>query len=66
MHDASLYTRTHRSPGARKVLLWLLLSFAAAFASPLVQPRSIELLCTGTGSVKLLVGSADDADSSAQ
>jgi hypothetical protein len=65
MHDASLLTHTHSPIWARKVLLWLLLAFAAAIASPLVQPRSIELLCTGTGSVKLLVGSADDADSSA-
>jgi hypothetical protein len=65
MHDASLFTHTHRPLWTRKVLLWLLLAFAAAIASPLVQPRSIELLCTGTGSVKLLVGSADDADTSA-
>jgi hypothetical protein len=47
------------------VLLGLLLAFAAALASPLVQPKSIELLCTGTGSVKLLVGGADDADTNA-
>jgi hypothetical protein len=53
---------TCRAPWARSAVLWLLLALAVALASPLVHPRSVELLCTGTGSVKLLVGGADDAD----
>jgi hypothetical protein len=51
-----------RAPRARSVVLWLLLALTAALVSPLVRPQSIELLCTGTGSVKLLVGSNDEAD----
>jgi hypothetical protein len=43
-------------------MLWLLLALTAALASPLVRPQSVELLCTGTGSVILLIGSGDDAD----
>jgi hypothetical protein len=64
MQDVGFFTSTRSPLWARKVLLWLLLAFAAAIASPLVQPKSIELLCTGTGSVKLLVGNAEDGDSS--
>lgn len=54
-----------RPAWARAVLVWLLLAFTVALASPLVHPKSIELLCSGTGSVKLLVGGTDDADSTA-
>lgn len=54
-----------RPAWARAVLVWLLLAFTAALASPLVHPKSTELLCSGTGSVKLLVGGTDDADSTA-
>lgn len=46
----------------RRVLTGILLALAATLISPLAQPKSIELLCAGTGSVKLLVGGADDAD----
>jgi hypothetical protein len=65
MHLAATVAHTRSPLWARKVVSWLLLAFAAAIASPLVQPKSIELLCTGTGSVKLLVGSADDSDGNA-
>jgi hypothetical protein len=65
MHDGSLLTPSHRQLAVRKVLLWLLLAFAAAIVSPLVQPKSIELLCTGTRSVKLLVGGTDDTATNA-
>jgi hypothetical protein len=60
-----LLSHTPRPAWARTVLVWLLLAFTVALASPLVHPKSIELLCTGTGSVKLLVGGTDDADSTA-
>jgi hypothetical protein len=44
---------------ARLVLAWFALAIGAAVASPVVQPKSIELLCTGTGAMKLLVKDAD-------
>jgi hypothetical protein len=40
---------------ARLVLVWFALSLGAAIASPLVKPAQIELLCTGSGALKLLV-----------
>jgi len=44
---------------ARLVLAWFALAIGAAVAAPVVQPRSIELLCTGTGAMKLLVQGAE-------
>jgi hypothetical protein len=44
---------------ARLVLAWFALSIGAAVASPVVQPRALELLCTGTGAVKLMVQGDD-------
>jgi hypothetical protein len=44
---------------ARLVLAWFALSVAVAAAAPLVNPQSIELLCSGSGAMKVLVKSAD-------
>jgi hypothetical protein len=44
---------------ARLVLAWFALSIGVAVASPLVQPQSIELICSGAGAMKLLVKDAD-------
>ncbi len=44
---------------ARWVMLWVMLAFGAAMASPLVKPQSMELLCSGSGIMKLLVTSED-------
>ncbi len=41
---------------ARLVLAWLALAIGVAVASPVVKPKSMELLCSG-GVVKLLVTS---------
>jgi len=49
----------HATVLARLVLAWFALAIGAAVASPVVQPRSIELLCTGTGAMKLLVKGAE-------
>lgn len=62
MFRTALPTRTRRPTWANAVMVWLLLAFAVALASPVVHPKSIELLCTGTGSVKLLIGGSDDTD----
>lgn len=43
----------------RLVLAGFLLSLGVAIASPLVNPQSIELLCSGSGTMKVLVKSAD-------
>lgn len=44
---------------ARLVLAWFALSVGVAVASPLVNPQSIELLCSGSGTMKVLVKAAD-------
>ncbi len=44
---------------ARFVLVWFVLSLGAAVASPMVKPQSMELVCTGTGVIKVLVKSDD-------
>ncbi len=44
---------------ARFVLVWFALSIGVAIASPIVKPQGMELICTGTGVMKVLV-KADD------
>ena len=44
---------------ARFVLVWFALSIGAAIASPLVQPQAMELICTGSGVMKVLVKTDD-------
>jgi hypothetical protein len=43
---------------ARLVLAWFALSLGVAMASPLVQPRALQLIC-GAGAVKLLLQQDD-------
>ena len=44
---------------ARFMLVWFVLSLGAAVASPLVNPQATELICSGSGVMKLLVINAD-------
>jgi hypothetical protein len=44
---------------ARLVLVWFALAIGVAVASPLVQPQSLELVCSGGGAMKLLVKGDD-------
>ena len=44
---------------ARAMMVWFVLSLVAAIASPLVHPQATELICSGTGVMKLLVKNAD-------
>ena len=37
------------------VLAWFVASMGMAIASPLVNPQSFEVICSGTGAIKLLV-----------
>ncbi|WP_298930337.1 DUF2946 family protein [uncultured Ramlibacter sp.] len=48
---------------ARLVLAWFALSIGVALASPLVQPQSMELICSGAGAMKLLLKDADGGQS---
>jgi len=40
---------------ARLVLAWFVLSLGVAVASPMVNPKAMQLICSASGSVKLLV-----------
>ena len=44
---------------ARLVLAWFALSLGVALAAPLVQPQSIEMVCSGSGGMKLVLKAAD-------
>jgi len=46
---------------ARLVLAWFALSLGVAIASPLVKPSQIELVCSGSGAMKLLVKGDGDS-----
>lgn len=45
----------------RLVLLWFALSLGAAAASPLVNPQSMELVCSSAGAIKVVVKTDDGA-----
>jgi hypothetical protein len=44
---------------ARFVLVWFALSIGVAIASPIVKPQGMELICAGTGVMKLLAKTDD-------
>ncbi len=44
---------------ARFVLVWFVLSLGVAVASPIVNPQSMELICSGTGVIKVLIKTDD-------
>ena len=46
---------------ARLVLAWFVLSIGVAVASPLVNPQGMELICSGSGAIKVLVKTGDGA-----
>ena len=48
---------------ARFVLVWFALSVGVAIASPRVNPKPMELICSGAGVMKLQVQTDDDAKS---
>ncbi len=54
-----LHTLRNAQRLAKLVLVWFVLSMGVAIASPLVQPQSFELICSGSGAMKLLVKSDD-------
>lgn len=44
---------------ARLVLVWFAMSLGAAVASPIVAPQGLEVICSGSGVMKILVRAAD-------
>ena len=44
---------------ARLVLVWFALSLGVAVASPIVSPQAMELICSGSGAVKMMVKTSD-------
>jgi len=44
----------------RLVLVWFALSVGVAIASPMVQPKAMDMVCTSTGSMKLVVQGDED------
>lgn len=44
---------------ARLVLVWFALSIGVAIASPMVKPQSLQLICSGTGAIKIISSDAD-------
>jgi hypothetical protein len=46
---------------SRFVLVWFALSVGVAIASPVLSPKGMDMVCTGTGTMKLVVLGDDDA-----
>ena len=51
---------------ARFVLVWFALSLGAAIASPLVKPQAMQLVCSGSGAVKLVIQTDDGGQEAAR
>lgn len=49
-----LHTLRHARTLARLVLVWFVLSVGVAVASPSIQPQGLDLVCTGTGVMKVV------------
>ena len=47
---------------ARFVLVWFALSIGVAIASPVIHPKAMDLVCSSTGSMQLVVVGDDDSD----
>jgi hypothetical protein len=58
--SSSLFKRLQTPWLRRFVLACFVLAIGSAIASPLVKPQSMELLCSASGAMKLLVKSSDD------
>lgn len=44
---------------ARFVLVWFALSIGVAIASPIIKPQAMELICSGSGVMKVLLKTDD-------
>lgn len=43
------------------LLLWFVLTLGSAIASPLVAPKSMELVCSGTGAIQMVLKNGDES-----
>ena len=60
MFTHALFQNLRRATAlARWVLLGFVLSLGVAIASPIVNPQATQLICTGSGAMKVIVTSAD-------
>ena len=58
MHEMQHLRNAHLL--ARYVLVWFALSIGVAIASPLVKPQSVQLVCSASGGVKIIVDGGDE------
>lgn len=49
----------HARSLVRLVLAWVVLSIGVAVASPIVKPQTLELICSGSGVMKIVVQTDD-------
>lgn len=54
-----MHTLRHARHLARLMVAWFVLSLGVAVASPLVAPLDMQLVCSSTGALKVLVKSDD-------
>jgi hypothetical protein len=60
MHSAHFLQTLRRSTAVlRWVLLGFVLSLGVAIASPIVNPQAMQVICSGSGVMKVIVTSAD-------
>ena len=58
-----MQTLRHSLILARFVLVWFALSVGVAIASPMVNPKGVDMVCSSAGVMKLVVqGQGDDSD----
>ena len=50
-----MFNPRHLASLPRWMLAWFLLSLGVAFASPLIRPRSMELVCSSAGAITVIV-----------
>jgi hypothetical protein len=57
-----MQTLRHAQLLARFVLVWFAMSIGVAIASPIVKPQGMELICSGSGVMKLLIKSDEGSE----
>jgi len=57
----AMQTLRHARQLTRFVLVWIALALGAAMATPLVSPKSMDMVCTSGGIMKLVVSEDGDA-----
>ncbi len=61
---SAMQTLRHSLQLARFVLVWFALSVGVAIASPMVNPKGVDMVCSGAGAMKLVVQGDDDGEAS--